>query len=56
LTGWAQVNGNRGPPPTEAEIQKRVECDLWYIDNWSLRLDFLIVLRIVEIVRGRNAY
>jgi lipopolysaccharide/colanic/teichoic acid biosynthesis glycosyltransferase len=57
LTGWAQVNGHRGSIPGEAEIRNRVECDLWYIDNWSLRLDFWIIVRTVLVVmRGRNAY
>jgi Undecaprenyl-phosphate glucose phosphotransferase len=57
LTGWAQVNGQRGPTPTVEEIRRRVEFDLWYIDHWSLRLDFLIILRtIFEVMRGRNAY
>ena len=57
LTGWAQVNGHRGATPTLAEIENRVKCDLWYIDNWSLRLDLLIIMRtIVEVMRGRNAY
>lgn len=57
LTGWAQVNGHRGPTPTTAEIRHRVECDLWYIDHWSLRLDFFIILRtFLEVMRGRNAY
>jgi putative colanic acid biosynthesis UDP-glucose lipid carrier transferase len=57
LTGWAQVHGHRGPTPTVADIRKRVEFDLWYIDNWSLRLDFLIILRtVVEVMRARNAY
>lgn len=57
LTGWAQVNGHRGATPTPAEIKRRVEFDLWYIDNWSLRLDFLIMLRtFVEVIRARNAY
>jgi Undecaprenyl-phosphate glucose phosphotransferase len=57
LTGWAQVHGCRGPTPTLADIGRRVEFDLWYIDNWSLRLDFLIFVRTaLEIMRGRNAY
>ena len=57
LTGWAQVNGCRGPTPTPESIQRRVRYDLWYIDHWSLRLDFMILLQTaVEVVRGRNAY
>ena len=56
LTGWAQVNGYRGPTPNVADIRHRVEYDLWYIDNWSLRLDLLILIRtIFEVLRGRNA-
>jgi putative colanic acid biosynthesis UDP-glucose lipid carrier transferase len=57
LTGWAQVNGCRGPTPTAASIERRIEYDLWYIDNWSLRLDFAILLRtLIVILRGQNAY
>lgn len=57
LTGWAQVNGCRGPTPTVADIRRRVEFDLWYIDNWTLRLDFAILIRTaLEVMRGRNAY
>ena len=57
LTGWAQVNGCRGPTPTAASIERRVEYDLWYIDNWSLTLDLAILLQTpIEILLGRNAY
>lgn len=57
LTGWAQVHGCRGPTPTAADVRRRVEYDLWYIDNWSLGLDWLIIVRTaIEILRGRNAY
>jgi len=57
LTGWAQVNGCRGPTPTQASIERRVEYDLWYIDNWTLILDLAILLRTpIEILRGENAY
>ena len=57
LTGWAQIHGCRGPTPTPALIERRVEYDLWYIDNWSLRLDLAILLQTpIEVLRGRNAY
>jgi Undecaprenyl-phosphate glucose phosphotransferase len=57
LTGWAQVNGHRGPTPTLNDIRKRVQFDLYYIDNWSLRFDFTIMLRtVIELLRARNAY
>lgn len=57
LTGWAQVHGYRGPTPTLLDIRRRVEFDLWYIKNWSVGLDCLIILRtFAEILRGRNAY
>jgi putative colanic acid biosynthesis UDP-glucose lipid carrier transferase len=57
LTGWAQIHGSRGPTPTRALIEQRVKYDLWYIDNWSLRLDFAILLRTpIEVLRSRNAF
>src|SRR5262249_4438288 len=34
LTGWAQIHGCRGPTPTTDHIERRVEYDVWYIDNW----------------------
>lgn len=43
ITGWAQVNGYRGETDTLEKMQKRVEYDLWYINNWSLWLDIKIV-------------
>jgi lipopolysaccharide/colanic/teichoic acid biosynthesis glycosyltransferase len=57
ITGYAQVKGLRGETPTVEAMQRRVDLDLWYIDNWSFLFDFAIVLRtVVEIVRGQNAY
>jgi Undecaprenyl-phosphate glucose phosphotransferase len=44
LTGWAQVNGWRGETEVEEQIIKRVEHDLYYIENWSLWLDIKILL------------
>ena len=39
MTGWAQVNGYRG----DTSIAKRIECDLYYVENWTLWLDFKIL-------------
>jgi putative colanic acid biosynthesis UDP-glucose lipid carrier transferase len=57
LTGLAQINGYRGPTPSTDLIERRVEYDLSYIENWSLKLDLLILLRTpLEVLRGRNAH
>lgn len=58
ITGWAQVNGYRGETETEDAMRKRIEHDLWYMENWSLMLDIRIVfLTIANIVKGEtNAY
>jgi exopolysaccharide biosynthesis polyprenyl glycosylphosphotransferase len=53
LTGWAQVNGLRG----DTSIAERTKYDLWYIENWSLFLDFKIILRtIFNAFTSKNAY
>jgi polysaccharide biosynthesis protein PslA len=49
ITGWAQVNGWRGETDTIEKIQRRVEYDLYYIDNWSLWLDIKIMARTVRL-------
>jgi Undecaprenyl-phosphate glucose phosphotransferase len=57
MTGWAQVNGLRGATPTVDQISRRVEMDLWYIDNWSLWLDIQILIKtLFEVLRKRNAF
>ncbi len=57
LTGWAQCNGSRGATPSVEEIARRVKLDLWYINNWSLLLDFQILIKtFFEVIRKRNAY
>jgi lipopolysaccharide/colanic/teichoic acid biosynthesis glycosyltransferase len=45
MTGWAQINGWRGEVDTDEKIQKRVEFDLFYIDNWSVLFDLYICLK-----------
>ena len=57
ITGWAQVSGSRGETDTLEKMQKRVELDLWYINNWSIWLDFSIMIRTVFVVfSGENAH
>jgi exopolysaccharide biosynthesis polyprenyl glycosylphosphotransferase len=57
ITGWAQVNGWRGETDTVEQIRKRVEHDLYYIDNWSIFLDLRIILRtILGGFTGRQAF
>lgn len=57
ITGWAQVNGWRGETDTLDKIEKRVEHDLYYIDNWSIWFDFRIIMKTVVIVfRDEEAY
>jgi lipopolysaccharide/colanic/teichoic acid biosynthesis glycosyltransferase len=57
MTGWAQVNGSRGETETLEKMQQRVEFDLWYINNWSVWLDFSIMIRTIFVVFSfRNAY
>ena len=53
VTGWAQVNGYRG----DTSITKRIEYDLYYIENWTLGFDIKIIL--LTIFKGfinKNAY
>ena len=57
ITGWAQVHGFRGGTPELDWMKKRIELDLWYIDNWSFWLDLWIIVRTCfEVARSRNAY
>ena len=57
MTGWAQVNGLRGATPSVEQISRRVQMDLWYINNWTLWLDIQILLKTcTEVLRKRNAY
>jgi Undecaprenyl-phosphate glucose phosphotransferase len=53
ITGWAQVNGWRGETTTIEQIRKRVEHDLYYVENWSLAFDLLILGRTVFAVLSR---
>jgi lipopolysaccharide/colanic/teichoic acid biosynthesis glycosyltransferase len=44
ITGWAQINGARGELRSREQVKKRVDYDLYYIDNWSVLLDIKIIL------------
>jgi exopolysaccharide biosynthesis polyprenyl glycosylphosphotransferase len=56
ITGWAQVHGFRGETATRAQIEGRVEHDIYYIDNWSIFLDiWIIVLTVFHPAARRNA-
>ena len=57
ITGWAQINGWRGETDTQEKIQRRVEHDLDYIENWSLLFDLLILARTpFALFKSANAY
>lgn len=43
ITGWAQVNGWRGPTVTDEQKSERIKHDLWYIENWGFKLDLKII-------------
>ncbi|WP_298253676.1 undecaprenyl-phosphate glucose phosphotransferase [Bradyrhizobium sp.] len=58
ITGWAQINGWRGEIDNEEKIQKRVEFDLYYIENWSVLFDLFILLKtpLALLTKSGNAY
>ena len=53
ISGWAQVNGNRGEVKIMSEMQDRVNFDIWYIENWTLWLDIQIIFQtIINLIKG----
>lgn len=57
ITGWAQVNGQRGETDTLDKMQARIDCDLDYLRNWSLQLDLFIILKTMRLVfKDSSAY
>jgi Undecaprenyl-phosphate glucose phosphotransferase len=57
LTGWAQIQGWRGETDSQEKIQRRVECDLYYIENWSILLDLYILAQTAfALIRSEKAY
>ena len=57
ITGWAQIHGWRGETDSHEKIQRRVEHDLYYIENWSVLLDlYILALTPFALLRSENAY
>jgi lipopolysaccharide/colanic/teichoic acid biosynthesis glycosyltransferase len=57
ITGWAQVNGWRGETDTQEKIQRRVEFDLYYIENWSIIFDiYILAITPLALTKSENAY
>jgi lipopolysaccharide/colanic/teichoic acid biosynthesis glycosyltransferase len=57
LTGWAQINGWRGETDTQEKIQRRVEHDLYYIENWSVFFDlYIVAMTPFALLKTENAY
>jgi Undecaprenyl-phosphate glucose phosphotransferase len=57
MTGWAQINGWRGETDTAEKIERRVEHDLYYIENWSLTFDLYILARTpIALLNTKQAY
>ncbi|HEV3009443.1 MAG TPA: undecaprenyl-phosphate glucose phosphotransferase, partial [Burkholderiales bacterium] len=57
VTGWAQVNGLRGETEAIEKMKARIDHDLDYLRNWSLRLDLYIIAKtVLVILQGRNAH
>ncbi|GAC1331890.1 MAG: undecaprenyl-phosphate glucose phosphotransferase [Beijerinckiaceae bacterium] len=57
ITGWAQIHGWRGETDTQEKIQRRVEHDLYYIENWSILLDlYIIAVTPFALAKSENAY
>lgn len=54
ITGWAQCNGWRGETDTLEKIEKRVEHDFYYIENWSVFLDLLIIFKTLGLLLRRD--
>ena len=54
ITGWAQVNGFRGETRTPEMMERRIELDIWYLENWSFWLDLKIVVKTVTNMFGKD--
>ena len=55
ISGWAQVNGFRGETSTVDLMERRVESDLWYVNNWSFWLDVRILWKTVAVAAWQSS-
>ena len=58
ITGWAQVNGSRGETQNIEDMQRRVDLDIWYLENWTPWLDIVIIFKTIlnTILGDKKAY
>jgi putative colanic acid biosynthesis UDP-glucose lipid carrier transferase len=58
ITGYAQIKGFRGEVRSDTDVQKRVETDIYYLENWSCSLDVAIILKTIQhcVVPPATAY
>ena len=58
ITGWAQVNGFRGETRASSDMENRVKCDIYYLENWSTMFDVKIIfMTIINVIKGeKNAF
>ena len=53
ITGWAQINGLRGETKETEDMERRVEHDIYYLENWSLMWDIKIIfLTVINVIHG----
>jgi lipopolysaccharide/colanic/teichoic acid biosynthesis glycosyltransferase len=57
ITGWAQISGWRGETDTHEKLERRIEHDLYYIENWSVLFDlYILAMTPVALLKSENAY
>jgi len=55
ITGWAQVNGFRGETKEYEDMENRVKCDIYYLENWESMFDIkIIAMTVINVIRGEN--
>ena len=57
ITGWAQINGWRGETDNDEKLHRRVDHDLYYIENWSVLFDlYILAMTPFSLLKTENAY